>query len=170
MVMQIYPFSGNDFDSVYRTANDFIARLSASFGIEVKPDQIHENTKNYPDQPHRASHTTISVMPNVDEEQIGRLWEIRGTVIREMKAREEHERELERVFAELEEAGKLLFRHRDEWCVSAEGDLWSAKDTKTGAVLVPPSPANKLLGRVKAFLLAQGFEDDRYFDPFLDEK
>jgi len=166
-MLQICAFENDDFDTAYDLANAFIARL-ASLGIHVQPEDIKENTKNYPD--YGRSHTVVSIYPNIRPERASEIRSLRLIVIKEAREADEAAQRRMQVAREIEQAGKLLFQHRDEWCVSArDNDQWAVIDLKTNEVLIPAMPADQVLGSVQKFLKERFPEihgDD--FDPFID--
>lgn len=58
-MFQLYPFRGNDYAQVYGQANGFLQQLNDVSGIEVKRDEVREDTKNYLDYDRAV--TTVSV-------------------------------------------------------------------------------------------------------------
>lgn len=171
-MLQIYPFYSNDVTFAYEQLNAFLAEL-AIIEISVPFEQIRAVTKTYPD--YGTTATTIEVAVDFSGspapyEMAAQVYEIHQAAI--VKAEEARMRanQKKRVAEEVEDAGKLLFSHRDEWIVRAEADdKWSAIDIKTDDVLVPPTPGNVFLGAVRTWLIGQGlYSAPEDFDPFLD--
>lgn len=60
-MFQLYPFHGDNYVQVYGQMNEFLRRLDAVSGIEVKREEVREDTKNYLDYDRAVTTITVCV-------------------------------------------------------------------------------------------------------------